>query len=223
MAPLIEAIAPYIDRFARYHRFIESVAATDWLPYHTILIDYVEQCGDDLSLLDARMTSFYEDNWGDIRRDMEKRLDLYDIAQETRDTFREALCAHFIGHYRCVCRVLFPQVEREFRMHSFEDRAGPIASDKLLKGLTSRGELADFLPREAYGWILFTRLVHHLYEPVHSANRTKYAEDHVPNRHASIHGLVTYSTHKHSMNMIIMADYVFQILTSTAELPSVQR
>ena len=44
----------------------------------------------------------------------------------------------------------------------------------------------------------------------------------VPNRHASIHGLVSYSTFKHSMNMIIMADYIFQILTSATKLTSSQ-
>ena len=27
-----------------------------------------------------------------------------------------------------------------------------------------------------------------------------------------MHGLVSYSTHKHSMNMLILTDYIFQIL-----------
>ena len=150
-------------------------------------------------------------------------MDRYQITAETKATLREALSAHGTGHYRCVCRVLFPEIDREFRIHFFEDAAGSISSKKMLEKLTDRGALENFLPREAYGWILFDRLVHHLYEPVDDNNRTHYEQNYVPNRHASTHGLVSYSTLKHSMNMIIMADYVFQVLTSTAKLTSPQQ
>ena len=220
ITPFLEAIAPYIKHFVRYNKFIDSVRPTGWLPYHTVSIDYVEECRDDVSLLEARLTSFYENNWESIRQDIEKRLNHYHISEETKETFREALSAHGMGHYRSVCRVLFPEIDREFRIHYFEDAAGAISSKKMLEKLTNRGELRNFLPREAYGWILFDRLVHHLYELVDDSNRAQYEGDYVPNRHASTHGLVPYSTFKHSMNMIIMADYIFQILTSTAKLTS---
>ncbi len=222
IAPFLEAIAPHIEGFVRYSKFMDSVRPTAWLPYHTVSLDYVEECGDDVCLIETRLTEFYENNWEDIRRDIEIRLDRYHILEETRATFREALAAHGMRHYRCVCRVLFPEIDREFRIRFFEDAAGSISSKKMLEKLTNRGDLKTFLPREAYGWILFGRLVHHLYEPVDNGNRAQYETDYVPNRHASIHGLVPYSTFKHSMNMIIMADYIFQILTSTADLTSPQ-
>ena len=155
-----------------------------------------------------------------IRQDIESRLGQYQISEEAKATFREALSAHSNRHYRCVCRVLFPEIDRQFRIHFFEDEAGSISSTKMLERLTNRGSLENFMPREAYGWILFDRLVHHLYEPVDDGNRTEFQQDFVPNRHAALHGLVPYSTHKHSMNMIIMADYIFQILTSTTTSPS---
>ena len=223
ITPFLEAVAPYIQPFVRYSKFIDSVRPTGWLPYHTVSIDYVEECGDDVDLLEARLTDFYETNWENIRQDIEKRLDHYHIAAETKATFREALSAHAMGHYRCVCRVLFPEIDREFRIQFFDDAAGSISAKTMLEKLTNRGELKTFLPREAYGWILFDRLVHHLYEPVDDGNRVQYEGDYVPNRHASTHGLVPYSTFKHSMNMIIMADYIFQILTSTARLTSPQQ
>ena len=218
-----QAIAPYIDQFVRYHKFINAVRATGWLPYHTLSIDYVEECGDDVALLDDRLTIFYKNNWQGIRQDIETRLDRYHISEDTKATFLEALSAHGAGHYRCVCRVLFPDIDREFRIHLFDDNARSISSKKMLEKLTSRGELGNFLPREAYGWILFDRLVHHLFEPVDDRNRTQYEKDYVPNRHASTHGLVPYATLKHSMNMLIMADYIFQILTLTSKLPSTQQ
>ncbi len=220
--PFVSAIAPKFEQLVRYHKFIDSVGATGWLPYYTISLVYVEECGDDVSLIDTRITSFYRNNWNVIREDIETRLDQYQLSEETKATLREALAAHDVGHYRCVCRVLFPAVEREFRIHFFEDRAGSISSTRLLEKLTNRGELESFLPREAYGWILFGRLIDHLYEPVDDGNRAQFEEDFVPNRHASIHGLVPYSTFKHSVNMLVMADYIFQVLTSTAELASPQ-
>ena len=97
ITPFLEAIAPYIKHFVRYNKFIDSVRPTGWLPYHTVSIDYVEECRDDVSLLEARLTSFYENNWESIRQDIEKRLNHYHISEETKETFREALSAHGIG------------------------------------------------------------------------------------------------------------------------------
>ena len=223
MAHISQAIAPYIKGLVRYEKFIDSVRATGWLPYDTLSIDYVEECAEDTALLENHISSFYKNNWNNIRQEIESRLSQYHISEETKETFREALSAHEIGHFRCVCCVLFPTIEREFRRHFFEDSARSINSKKMLKKLTIRGELEDFLPREAYGWILFELLIKHLYEQVGDDNRQAYQKDYVPNRHASLHGLLPYSSHKHSINMIIMADYVFQVLTATTSLPSQQQ
>ena len=223
MAQISQAIAPYIKGFVRYEKFIDSVRATGWLPYHTLSIDYVEKCVEDTVLLENHISSFYKNTWNNVRQDIESRLSQYHISEETKETFCEALSAHEIGHFRCVCCVLFPTIEREFRRHFFEDSARSINSKTMLKKLTNRGELEDFLPREAYGWILFELLIEHLYEQVGDDNRQEYQKDYVPNRHASLHGLLPYSSHKHSINMIIMADYVFQVLTATTSLPSQQQ
>ena len=214
--PLLKAAQPYVEALVRHKNFVDCVGATGWLPYHTVSIEYVEACGENVSLLDQRLGKFYRHNWDDIREDIESRLDGYGISDESKATFREALDAHSAGHYRCVCRVLFPEIDREFRILFFEDGAGTISSRRMLKKLNERMTLRCVLRREAYGWILFDRLIHHLYERVDDGNRAEFADDYVPNRHASIHGLTSYSTHKHSMNMIVMADYIFQILTVVA-------
>ena len=63
ITPYVEAMAPYIRQFVRYKRFIDSVHATGWLPYHAVSIDYVEECKGDVSLMETRLTDFYKDNW----------------------------------------------------------------------------------------------------------------------------------------------------------------
>ena len=217
---LSQAIVTHIAPIAKYLNFIDSVDATGWLPYHTVSIAYVEKCGKDMPLLERRLSAFYKENWSDIRQDIESRIVGYHISEDAKATFREALSAHELGHYRCVCRVLFPEIEQGFRVHFFDDKAGQIRKDELLDRLNRNTSLKNFMPREAYGWILFARLAGHLYEKVDDENRTRFQQDFVPNRHAALHGLVVYSTHKHSMNMIIMADYIFQVLTSLTDPPS---
>ena len=115
IAPHIESIRSYAKSFERYSKFVDSVGATGWLPYHTVPISYVEECGGNTPLLEQRLSTFYETNWDGIRQDIESRLEAYHIDEEARETFREALSAHEAGFYRCVCRVLFPEIERMIR------------------------------------------------------------------------------------------------------------
>ena len=149
--------------------------------------------------------------WAGIRADIESRLNDYHIDDEAKDTFRVALSAHEHGNYRCVCRVLFPEIERVIRVNLFNG-AGSVRTNEMLEKLIDDRPLEDFISKEAFGLVLFGRLVKHLCEQVSDEERGKFEQNFVPNRHAAIHGLMSYSTHKHSMNMIIMADYIFQIL-----------
>lgn len=217
LASIFEVIAPVAEAFARYCRFIDSVEASGWLPYHTITIAYVEESGDDTRSLDNRLSEYYKTNWASIRNDMESRLAFYSIPDQVRLTFREALEAHQLGHYRCVCRVLFPEIEDLIRHRYFNGAAGNITSSDMLRKLTSDKVLDDFMPREAYGLILFGRLIDHVYKPVTNLNRAHYEKHFVPNRHAALHGLVPYATHKHSINMIVFTDYIFQIFSLTGK------
>ena len=208
LGELAEALAPYLakwsefaPRLAAWNRGVDALNEVGWLPYHTAPFRHVDECGDDLDLLDRRFSEYYRTRWSEIRDDMESRLEDYHIDDEARETFREALSAHEAGLYRCVCRVLFPEIERTI--------GAGFRSKRLLEKLTGTGDLADYAFRELFGYVLFGRLVKHVYE---SGSRESLERDPVPNRHAAMHGLVSYSTHKHSMNMLILTDYIFQIL-----------
>ncbi len=203
----------HLSHFQRYSDFMDSVDATGWLPYDSVSIQLVEACAGDTSLLDRRLSEFYRKNWNRIQQEMELRLVTCPISEESKETFREALIAHREGLHRCVCRLLFPEMERILRECVFEDKAGRIGSKKLLESFANRGSLEDFLPKKAHGLILFGRLVEHIYEGVTDSNREGYIRDSVPNRHAVVHGLVPYSTYKHSLNMLILADYIFRVIS----------
>ena len=200
-----DAAAPHLKAFREWNRTVDALNEVGWLPYHYAPFQYVEECGDDLALLDSRFSDYYRTRWNEIRNDMKSRLADYHIDDEARAAFREALSAHEAGHYRCVCRVLFPEIERMIG-------GGRVGSKQMLEELTGTGDLADFAFRERFGYVLFGRLVNHAYEQVNEDERERFERDPVPNRHAAMHGLVPYSTHKHSMNMLILTDYVFRIL-----------
>lgn len=198
-----DANAPHLQAFCERNRMVDALNEVGWLPYHSAPFHYVEECEDNLALLDKRFSDYYRSQWSDIRDDMMSRLEDYHIDNEAKETFREALAAHEAGYYRCVCRVLFPEIKKVLGVERIRE--------KELEKLTSTGNLADFAFREPLGLVLFARFVNHAYEQVQT-DRKRFARDPIPNRHAAMHGLVSYSTHKHSMNMLILTDYIFQIL-----------
>jgi hypothetical protein len=64
-----------------------------------------------------------------------------------------------------------------------------------------------------YGYALYIKLEKHLYKTVRRPDEIAEAvADAVPNRHASLHGIVTYSTMQNSLNALIMTDFVFHLI-----------
>ncbi len=83
----------------------------------------------------------------------------------------------------------------------------------MIEKLLASGDPTDRQVRELFDRVMLERIREHAYEQVWTEDeRERFEGDPVPNRHAAIHGRVAYSTHKHSMNMLILTDYVFRIL-----------
>ena len=207
--------APELREVFRYYAFTSSVQSAGWLPYYTITPDDVEDCGADTELVDARIESFYKTHWDIIRKDIESRMDQYQISDETKATFREAIEAHDSGLYRCVIAVLFPKIEEEFEARVPKNRDSQ--SQRARKVLQRAGACRMRVPQKAYGWALYGPVENHIYSRVDASNIEEFERDDIPNRHAALHGLVRYWTHKHSMNMIVLTDYIFQVLSTMAE------
>ena len=204
-AEAMERLQPSLKKFHERKQAHDALNEVGWLPHYSVPHRLVEGWGDDRALLDSRVADHYRTRWTKIRDHMELDLATYHIDDEARATFREALIAHESGLYRCACRLLFPEIER---IIDAGHRSGP-----MIEKLLASGEPTELDFRELFDWVMLERIRKHAYEQVWTeGERERFERDPVPNRHAAIHGRVAYSTHKHSMNMLILTDYVFRIL-----------
>ena len=243
--PFMKAVAPVVQEvtreFAKWNVGAEELRTAGWLPHYTTPFDYVMRCGGDTNAVRRALRNHYASNWQSVRSQIEQQLSDYNLDAEAKTTFREALDAHKAGLYRCVCRVLFPEIERIIRTDILDNRIGSISSKDMVEGLvdgesepTHNRHIEDFLGNGFYELVLFEHLtevlrkdassednksIHGLYTRVTRESLGQVKRDHVPNRHAAMHGLVVYASQQNSLNMIFMADYVFQVVSSlkTAE------
>jgi hypothetical protein len=201
------------QELARVLRRTKSLDEAGWLAHYTMPWAYAEECNG--GTLKERLSDFYQRNWKHVRSRIASRIPHYIVDAEAKATFREALDAHEAGLYRCVCRVLLPAVERVARIELHGNSLQRITDQRKLRELAGNLTLREIEPQGFYGTYLFRRLIKHLYEHVEDeADRKRFAQDPVPNRHAALHGLVIYSSMQNSLNTIFMADYVFQVISA---------
>lgn len=162
------------------------------------------------------VVDFYDKNWSDVKNQFNENLTNYLVDDEAKTVFAEALSNHEIGHFRSVPRLLFPEIERVFRCELAICRNNSISSLKDLRGFGGQLTASDIKPSGYHGFHLFKKLDMHLYadtKKLSDSDFEKLLNDPVPNRHASLHGLVIYSSKISSLNVLIMTDYIFQIMT----------
>ena len=225
-------IAEAVAEFQKWNLSSEILGKTGWLPHYTTPFDQIAECGEDIEAVQSRIMDYYASNWHDVRSKMDSRVSGYKIDAEAMATFREALDAHEAGFYRCVCRVLFPEIERVFRTELFgEELDRRITYEKLIRKLVDDDQksIDDFILSGLYDLTLFghltkairrkdgelaefesDELVFGLFTGVWSAgDREKVSA--IPNRHAAMHGLVPYSSPQNSLNALFVADYTLGI------------
>lgn len=208
-------------RVERYTR----IEAAGWLPHYTTPFDLIlpDMLEDEIS---DTIGQYYLENWrvverAFLQRQKERRLDDDAVA-----AFEEALAAHRHGLYRSVPRTLFPEIERvacaelyngSRQYHGKNTKGGK--SRKI--GITSLPNFAETVAKlpagyvltADYGIALYWKLEKHLYQTVKQPDEIAAAmADSVPNRHATLHGIVTYKTMQSSLNALIMTDYIFHLI-----------
>ena len=215
--------------FAQWNISMEVLSKAGWLPHWTVPYKDLADCGEDAAAVGNHLLSYYTDNWPDVRSRIASRISGYSIDEEAKETFREALNAHEQGLYRCVCRVLFPEIERVFRVELFGNKVGRLGYREIIDVLVKDKGISEFVPGGLYQLTLFRHLmkelakeevsegdkrIYGLYKGVDTeGDRKRLKQDPIPNRHAAIHGLVVYSSQQNSLNVIFMADYVFEVIS----------
>lgn len=206
--PLNSSFGKMFKAWARHRRVDDA----GWLPHYTTPFDDIPVDADKAAV-SAFLEAYYRENWLKIAGQFEEQIDGLPVDELAKAAFREAIAAHGQGQYRAVTRMLFPEIERVYRAELMEGK---------LKGLTGLGDLRGAIPElpaslfgplDDPGVQLVRRLLDHLYRRVESdAEVAAIIDDPVPNRHASIHGIIVYASANSSINMLIMAEFLFIVI-----------
>lgn len=109
-----QAVAPIaskvLSEFDKWNVSSDVLRRAGWLPHYTTPFDLIGACDQSAEAVRRVVLEYYEQNWQQVRTRIERRLSSYWVDDEAKETFQEALEAHEAGLYRCVCRVLFPEV-----------------------------------------------------------------------------------------------------------------
>lgn len=213
------SLAPMLERIVKQEARCKRLEDAGWLPHCATpwhLLDEKELCAEKLN---EAVEIYYRENWPAARASIEEAIARYAIDAEAKATFGEALAAHEAGLYRCVARTLFPEIERVSRAEIHGGAMDKIASQPKLQDAISNLCPSDIARDGISGMRFYNKLVDHLYVSMPTPERVQaIAAEPVPNRHAAVHGYVAYNTLRHSMNALIIAEYLFHAITVIKEL-----
>lgn len=205
-------LKPLFDEFNRHESVCQSLERVGWLPHYTTPFDELEDLGD--AQVEEILDRHYVDGWLAIRAAITKQLETYDVDAIAKAALTEALDDHETGRYRSAVVLLFIEIERLARQELHGGALDGISSVKRLQELAGEMSLGDVSPGGAAGLRLYKKLIKHLYEQVKTPDAlAACAADPVPNRHAVIHGLLVYASHRNSLNTIFIADYILQVIS----------
>ena len=236
-APLL---SPVLSDIEKWNISMDVLAKAGWLPHYTMPFAAIAKSDGNEDQVCAAILEYYTRNWENVREQIENRLTGYRIDAEAKATLREAFDAHESGLHRCVCRVLFPEIERVLFVKLFGGILGDkrITYDKYIKTLAGEDRsIEDFIVDGLYDLAVFGQIT----KAVREKDRQDHGEEHlskademifgifssvrneghreslsqnpIPNRHAAMHGVVSYSLPQHSLNTIFLADYMFGIVS----------
>ena len=209
---LAQMARPFVAAIARYDQIATFYENSGWLPYRTVPFqEHFREHLADRSEAHSRICSYYQESVAEILLDIDVRIQNYDIDDEAAAVMREATKAHRAELYRCVCRVLLPEMERVIRTDLLHIEDLISINEKHIQAKLETLHLDDVVVDSPHDFIL-SRIFHkHLFAPVRTAESENVS---VPNRHASTHGWIAYASMKESLNAIICADYVFRLVSS---------
>ncbi|WP_341702028.1 hypothetical protein [Ferrovibrio sp.] len=210
-----QALKPVFDTvavIARHSHQCEMLDKAGWLPHRTSPFELLQENlvwnSDEVR---QKVDAYYRENWEWISAEFLSAVEDASIDDEAKMTFGEAITAHGHGLYRVAPRLLFPEVERIVGDILHKDEGMP----RKISSLRKLADVADeYLPGSIAALNFHKRLRGHLYEHIKSSeDLAGIVDDPIPNRHAVVHGLVSYKTAQSSINAMILTLYIFQMLS----------
>ena len=181
-----------------------------WVIHHTFPSSLLEETSEEN--LDMAILNHYQAEWSAIRRTLELDTDSYLIDEDSKQTMKQALAGHEAGLYRLIPRAILPEIETLIRKELYEGKPQNLNMAEEVKIFEEIP--ISFMRNLASGLSGYEALTQTLYEHVKTEHdQTKAAANPIPNRHATIHGLVAYAAEKTSLNSIFLADFVFDVFT----------
>lgn len=199
--PLLTSL---MEVWARFHALDRS----GWLPHPTTPFHLLDPHEEDPAVARRIVGGYYRSEWPVVEAAFRARLAGHGFDPETLATFDEALIAHRHQLYRATARTLFPDIERKVRDTFFAGDLAATASLREMRKAVARLGAGNLNRSGVVSLKLYSKFENHLYSRVKTvAERDRIAADPVPNRHATVHGLVVYATDQSSLNALIMAEY----------------
>jgi len=190
-----------------------------WLPHRSSPFDLLKDDQADDDELDRQVQLYYEKEWAEVAAGLSAGIESCEFDREAKDCFSEALAAHGAGLYRCAPRLLFPEIERVARIELHGGALDRMASQERLVASIGHLTPAEMSSTGVTGLRFYTKLTEHLYLHLKDAERVAAAvADPVPNRHAAVHGLVSYTSSRSSLNAVFVADYLLQAISTIKRL-----
>lgn len=216
MEEINRRLAPMLEAFSRNSSLCQRVEDAGWLPHYTVPFGTLDEVEDED--IDHVLADHYRQNWDAVRMNLTQRVDAYAVDDEAKSVFFDALSAHEAGLFRATPRILFPEIERVAR-NELHGRMKGETSQRALRQAAEELGLNDVEPGGLYGFRLFEKLFDHLYASAETPEAIEaIARDAVPNRHAAMHGLVAYNSLKSSISMLVMADFLYQVICAVKVL-----
>lgn len=204
-----------IEWLRRDEERCEAIEATGWMAHPSSpfrLVEENELAGDYLV---QAVEDYYREEWDAVAAGMQSRVEACLIDEEAKATFAEALAAHGAGFFRCAPRLLFPELERVARK---ELHGG--AMNKMASQLGLQEAVGSLTPMQmawsgTAGLRFYRKLTEHMYANLRDEDAVRsIATDPVPNRHATVHGYVSYAAANASFNAMAGTEYLFMAISA---------
>lgn len=217
MAALIPApeVLEKIEWLRRDEARCDAIEVTGWMAHPSSpfrLVEENERAGDDLV---QAVEDYYREEWDSVAAGMQSRVDACLIDDEAKATFAEALAAHGAGFFRCAPRLLFPELERVARKELHGGAMNKMASQIGLQEAVGSLTPMQMAWSGTAGLRFYRKLTEHMYANLRDEDAVRtIAADPVPNRHATVHGYVSYAAPYASFNAMAGTEYLFMAISA---------